>query len=861
MKWEAVAPGKMPPADAFKGGRQRFGGRNDASGNPVYELLPVCRGEINGVTAIGNAAPFFKHDGGWSWNGPTPEYRCYVYLGGKEQELAAYEVLMLDQQVAIRNPNAVRWVAGANGASPASAFNGAVTGQAAVACRAQHADGEVWVRVGTMAQNGCNFPYGGQLRPAANYEVLVVETGAGQQLARGANEPRLAAEPDRPAPAWQASGNCSNPGGRCQPRADEIKAIGAYKINAVTRTDATGRETARYVKTQGGIWEARSFDSGKTFVRPFAEIERSDNAIILFSGPFDFGGPNGKVTSQTIIFGLNDGYVKAGGTDQLVGSGTITWLVSDPKFREGHKLIGTQGYMARAMRAEPDTAMSVTMKLANASQTSTFWKGASLPPQLIKGPNGDFGNYKVASSGDGWLELYSVVGPRPGDAKWNIHFLKVDFWRNRVWELLGVTDRQPGTQDPAALRTQARSAGPANAWADAYELTDSSVFSGANIGAALSRVSATQQMGWTLREEVGGSTLRWEELRSDVVARQTSIAEGSPIGRMLTETGRTARSLTLSGSELGSPLIIDWVSGTVTTGGRTVGDFLSGDAEYTGQRKKLPRPTAPGVSPGFQFVNSTDWPVMVKVSQVGCLYHGVVPPHSTMTRNTGAVWFTLSASWSGDGKDLTKEQVFTDCVAPVALTTLGVIAAAATGGSAVGVVALGASSAATAGAAATAVTFMNASGASQGSQDAVAAGIFVVAAAASGGVGAFQVVSTRMAPGMTAAMARSAMTSAVSKGAAKEALVTLRDEAITAAAFAAANNYPEPSDQDLGVLQSWFDKEISLAGQYAGYPWPWKMKDRIMPQYEITGGPRVDTLKDGSKLIRKGSPFKFARVN
>ena len=861
VKWEAVAPGKMPPTDAFKGGRQRFGGRNDAAGNPVYELLPVCRGEINGVTAIGNAAPFYKHDGGWSWNGPTPELRCYVYLNGKEQELAAYEVLMLDPQVAIRNPNAVRWVAGANGSNPAGAFDGAVAGQAAVGCRAQHADGEVWVRVGTMSQGQCYFPYGGQNRLGASYEVLVVESGAGQQLVRGVNEPRLAAEPDRPAPPYQASGNCSNPGGRCPQRADEIRALGAFKINAVARTDTTGRETVRYVKTQGGIWEARSFDSGKTFVRPFAEIERNDNYIILFSGPFDFGGPNEKVTSQTIIFGLKDGYVKAGGSDQLVANGTITWLVSDPKYREGYKLNGTQAYMARAMRAEPETAMSLTMKLANASQATTFWKGASLPPQLIRSQNGDFGNYKVASSGDGWLELYSVVGPRSGDAKWNVHFLKVDFWRNRVWELLGVTDRQPATQDPNALRTLAKSAGPANAWADAYALADASVFSGANIGAALGRLSASQQMGWTLREEVGGSTLRWEELKSDVVARQSGVSEGSPVGRLLTETGRTSRSLTLTGSELGSPLTIDWVNGTITAGGKNVGAFLSGDAEFTGQRKKLPRPTPPGVSPGFQFVNKTDWPVMVKVSQVGCLYHGVVPPQSTMTRNTGAVWFTLSASWSGDGKDLTKEQVFTDCVAPVALTTLGVIAAAATGGSAVGVVALGASSAATAGAATTAVTFLNASGASQGSQDAVAAGIFVVAAAASGGVGAFQVVSTRMAPGMTAAMARSAMTNAVSKGVAKEALVTMRDEAITAAAFTAANSYSEPSDADMGVLQSWFDKEISLAGQYAGYPWPWKMKDRVMPQYEITGGPRVDTLKDGSKLIRKGSPFKFTRVN
>ena len=299
----------------------------------------------------------------------------------------------------------------------------------------------------------------------------------------------------------------------------------------------------------------------------------------------------------------------------------------------------------------------------------------------------------------------------------------------------------------------------------------------------------------------------------------------------------------------------------MSAGGRKVGDFISGDAEYVGQRKKLPAPTPPGISPGFQFINKTDWPVLVKISQVGCLYHGVVPPHSTMTRNTGAVWFTVSAGWSTDGKDLTKEQVFTDCVAPVAFTVLGVIATAATGGTATGVIALGASSAAVSGGATTAVQFMNAAGASQGAQDATAAGIFVVAAAVSGGVGAVQVVKTSMAAGTTAAAARSVMTTAVARGAAKDALMTMRDESINAAAFGAANSSHAPSDAELSVLQSWFTNEVSLAGQYAGYPWPWKMKDRVMPQYEISGGPRVDTLKDGSKLIRKGTPLRFVRVN
>lgn len=824
VRWDPVAAGQIPTANALKGGRQLFGGRSDAAGNPLYDLLPVCRGEINGVTAIGNAAPFYSHAGSWSFG----ELRCYVFLNNKEQELAAYEVLIADPQVTNQNPYAVQWVTGEKGAIPARALNAASSGPVLHACRAQYVDGGTWVRVGTLTQAGCSFPYGGQLRLATNYEVLVVDRNASKLLAKDANEPRLAAEPDRPADVSRAGEDCSRLNAPCQSRIDAMVAMGAYKINSLLWPMNDGNHKL-YKKTQGGIW----IESSNWGSRAYAEVERSDTQIMLYSGEWDFGGSRGKAPAEVIAFGVNDGMVNG----------------------------SRSNYIARAAMAEPDTALALTLKPLNPAQTRTFWKGNSLPPVLVKGQDGNFGNYKIASSGDGWLELYTVVGPRPGDAKWSVQFLKIDFWRSRVWELLGVMDRQPAAQDAGGLRTLARSAAPSNAWAEAYALTNASVFSGGNIGAALGRMANNQQIGWTLREEVGGSTLRWEELKLDAAARRyTGVAGDSPVGRMLTETSRTIHSLTLSGSELGNPLVIDWVAGTVTAGGKKVADFLTGDAEYTGQRKKLPRPTPPGVSPGFQFVNKTDWPVMVKVSQVGCLYHGVVSPHTTMTRSTGAVWFSLSAAWSGDGKDLTKEQVFTDCVAPVALTTLGVIATAASGGSAAGVVALGAAAGATAGAATTAVEFMKAGGASQGDQDLVAAGIYVVAAAVTGGVGAFQVVSTKVAAGTAVGATRSALAAAAAKGAAKEALITIRDEALNYAAFAAAN-YQVPTVQDLSVLQSWFDPEINLAGQYAGYPWPWKMKDRVMPQYEITGGPRIDTLKDGSKLIRKGSPFSFRRVN
>jgi hypothetical protein len=499
----------------------------------------------------------------------------------------------------------------------------------------------------------------------------------------------------------------------------------------------------------------------------------------------------------------------------------------------------------------------LSMKPLNPAQTSSFLKAPSV---LIKGQDGKFGDFKIASSGDGWLELYSVFG---GATKNIIYFLKVDFWRNRVWEMIGEAP-SPIPQDVIALRALAKSKSLLKGWAEAYELTYATSFSGGNIGAALGRMPNGKQVGWTLREEVGNKSLRWEELRTDATPRKfAGVAGDAPVGRMLTETSRTDQALTLSGSELGSPLVINWADGTVRAGGQKVADFLTGDAEYVGQRKKIPRPTPPGVSPGFQFVNKTDWPVQVRISQVGCLYHGVVPPGGTMMRDTGAVWFSLDASWALDGKDTTN--VLKDCVAPVGFTVLGVIVAAATGGTGgagvAGAITAATASAATAGVASTTVAFMKAGGASQGAQDGTAIAIYAVGAAASGGIHAFQVVSAKVAAGTLANVTSGLLATTVAKGAGIAAAKALALQAAKYSANQVIDAVWEPTEKDLGVLQSWFDKEVSLAGQYAGHTWPYSGSDRVMPQYEMTGGPRVDLLKDGSKLIRKGDPFAFKRVN
>lgn len=858
-QWKEVLAGQAAPADAFKGGRQRMGGQNDAAGNPVYTLLPVCRAQVNGAWAIGNAAPYYgmgnsdPKKNGWQWN----EYRCYVYLNNKEQELANYEVLIIEPQVLIRSPNSVRWAGASGGVVPTGAYNAAKSGAAQQVCRAQQADGgDLYVRVGMMGDGACLYPYGGRNQRADNYEVLVVDMGASQQLARGANEPRLAAEPDRPAVVNAAL------------------ALPAYKVNAVTQTDNAGRELVRYKKTRGNIWEETNFFGVVTpRVRPFVEVGRSDDTITLFSGPHDFGGPNGKATSQYVTFSFADEKRRIGNSDQLLRRGAITWMNSDPQYREGYKWYSTEGKIARAMRAEPDTVASMVLKPLNAAQKTSFWTTGNPPPLFVKGTDGKFGNYSVGATDNGWLELYATYSQRVGSAtQWKIHFLRVDFWRNRVWETYSVSDKAPeGLDNVAGLRAQALSGDKSKAWAEAYELAEASVFTVDNIGQVLARLPNGQQIGWTLREARQRDGLYWEESRGDAaVAKGSGVAEDRPIGEFLKELPappqpRSGNTLTLSGkSSLGSPLVIDWVQNTVTVGGKKVADFVSGSAEYPGQRKRVRAPMAPGISPGFQFINRTDWPIAVKIGQVGCLYHDVIPPGGTMTRDTGAVWFTLSAAFS-DGKGMTKEQIFTECVSPVYFTTMGVILSAATAGSAAGFVALGAAAALTEGVASTAIEFMSATNMSDKEKTAVVAGIYVASAALSGGVTGFRVVSKAIPPGVARSAFKKELASAAIKGMGKEGLQAIKDQGIELAKEHVMSTLTEPDDQQMKTLQSWFDSEIRLPGQYAGYPWPWPSSDRVMPQYEITGGPRIDQLPsapgENNVLIRKGKPFEMKKVN
>jgi len=88
-------------------------------------------------------------------------------------------------------------------------------------------------------------------------------------------------------------------------------------------------------------------------------------------------------------------------------------------------------------------------------------------------------------------------------------------------------------------------------------------------------------------------------------------------------------------------------------------------------------------SPGFYFVNETQWPVAFSLDQYSCLYHDVIPAQDQngnpgiMARDTGAFWFTLRVHIQPDGKN---PQTDMDCVEPVVELVADVALAALSGG-------------------------------------------------------------------------------------------------------------------------------------------------------------------------------------
>jgi hypothetical protein len=72
----------------------------------------------------------------------------------------------------------------------------------------------------------------------------------------------------------------------------------------------------------------------------------------------------------------------------------------------------------------------------------------------------------------------------------------------------------------------------------------------------------------------------------------------------------------------------------------------------------------------------------------------------------------------------------------------------------------------------------------------------------------------------------------------------------------------EWNKEDLDKMTAQLTQEASLFGQYAGRDYPWKNVDRVMPMYEITGGPLVTQLKGGGVLYEDQKyPLKIRKIN
>jgi hypothetical protein len=318
-----------------------------------------------------------------------------------------------------------------------------------------------------------------------------------------------------------------------------------------------------------------------------------------------------------------------------------------------------------------------------------------------------------------------------------------------------------------------------------------------------------------------------------VLQRSTEIARGidwvdlaSGAGKMRYKLDGTAQMMTPGASS--------WmnVSGVTAT-------YV--DAVWRGQLGTVFAPISPGVSPGFQIQNKTDYPVLVTLEQIGCLYYGIVQPGQVFQRNTGAVWFTIKASMAPDLTEPTVEScirkpaMYAATIAVAGLTTVG------TGGMGTAlVVPAMLAAAAGQGAAIATQSALIASGAT--ATDAMAGRVGVATLVRGATVVGFALMSS---PGGVGTLALNP---------------TVLSSIALIGGTEVMTRYSQQSDID--GLGGQLTQEASVAGAYAGYPWPWKMADRVMPRYDITGGPRIRTTPDGSTIVMKQeSALTITRVN
>jgi hypothetical protein len=283
----------------------------------------------------------------------------------------------------------------------------------------------------------------------------------------------------------------------------------------------------------------------------------------------------------------------------------------------------------------------------------------------------------------------------------------------------------------------------------------------------------------------------------------------------------------------------------VKTGAPVVGSRR----HWKGQLGTIPVPLTPGISPGFQIQNKTDYPVLVTLEQVGCLYYEIVQPGQVFQRNTGSVYFTIRASMAPNLESPTEWSCARDPLLYGAAVAVSAFATVATAGVGTGFALM-----------VPAIIFNAAGrGAAIATEHAVQAngGSKIVATAANYGV----VMLTSGAAYAGVAMLNSSGANHLVVG---QALMDAATGLPLAGALLGAEALIThvAQQKDIDAIRADLVQEAVVVGAWAGWDWPAPMSWRVMPRFDITGGPHIKTLSDGSIVVLKQQhPLRITRVN
>ena len=283
-------------------------------------------------------------------------------------------------------------------------------------------------------------------------------------------------------------------------------------------------------------------------------------------------------------------------------------------------------------------------------------------------------------------------------------------------------------------------------------------------------------------------------------------------------------------------------------------------------------------SPGFQVQNRTTLPVLITLSQASCIYYELIQPGETFDRDTGAVWFTLEAEIA----PALAEPSLASCLVEPLVTTAAIALTIGTGG--VGAVPAAMMLAAGSAAAWTLVPYLEEGGMSKEDAGWVGTGILLAT-----GIGAgFALPSESTALSIAGTAERSAylaersiamnlkslfivpytatLSTSVANVTTKQIIKKVITKEITKAtlkkgsreAFGAVTRadgdldealegaqFQEATQAEIDEIVATFSQTDVKAGVYAGYPWPWKSKDRIKPLWVVTGGPIKHITAEG----------------